>query len=103
MDIEAESLLASLETRPWVLQGIDERLTRVGPRSQGWTIFLAGEPIAWYERNPMLFVQTFHVDVSPRGFELGFHSVATENPYHEMCHQWLLNEQRIEATDKANP
>ena len=70
------------------MDGIDERLTRVGPRRiQGWTIFLDGQEIAYYDRDPIRFVQTFQVVVSEYGSNLGFNSVDTEDPYHEMCRQ----------------
>lgn len=72
---------------------IHERLTRIGPgRSQGWTLFLDADAIAYYERDPLLFTQRFHVAVSPEGHEKGFHSVDTEEPFHEMRRQMLAIE-----------
>lgn len=74
---------------------IDVRLTRIGPgRSQGWTVFLGDESIAYYERDPVQFSQRFHVAVFLQGEKAGFHSVDTEDPLMEFLRQHCMIEAR---------
>lgn len=74
---------------------IDVKLTRVGPgRTQGWTVFLGENPIAYYERDPIQFSQRFHVVVFAQGEKLGYRSADTEDPLIEFLRQHCMIEAR---------
>jgi len=81
---------------------IDVKLTRVGPhRSQGWTVFLGDEAIAFYDRDPMQFSQRFHVVVLAQGEKHGYHSVDTEDPLIEfLCQQRMIEATKIRSDNE---
>lgn len=64
-------------------------LSGTGPgRAQTWDVTLDGRAIAWYRRDPMLWVQRFEVTPTAYGLEIGFTYTETDDPFMTMMAQY---------------